>query len=36
MVDADVYEGDVLVVDKSIEPKEDDMAVCFIDGEFAV
>lgn len=36
MVDADVNEGDVLVVDKSIEPKEGDMAVCFIDGEFAL
>ena len=29
-------EGDVLVVDKSIEPREGDMAVCFIDGEFAL
>ena len=36
MVDADVNDGDVLVVDKSIEPKEGDMAVCFIDGEFAL
>lgn len=36
MVDADVNEGDVLVVDKSIEPMEGDMAVCFIDGEFAL
>lgn len=36
MVDADVDEGDVLVVDKSIEPSEGDMAVCFIDGEFAL
>ena len=36
MVDADVNEGDVLVVDKSIEPREGDMAVCFIDGEFAL
>lgn len=36
MVDADVNEGDVLVVDKSIEPKEGDMAVCFLDGEFAL
>lgn len=36
MVDADVEEGDVLVVDKSIEPTEGDMAVCFIDGEFAL
>lgn len=36
MVDAGVDEGDVLVVDKSIEPQEGDMAVCFIDGEFAL
>ena len=36
MVDAWVDEGDVLVVDKSIEPQEGDMAVCFIDGEFAL
>lgn len=36
MVDADVSEGDVLVVDKSLEPHDGDMAVCFIDGEFAL
>ena len=36
MVDAGVEEGDVLVVDKAIEPQEGDMAVCFIDGEFAL
>ncbi len=36
MVDAGVDEGDVLVVDKSIEPQEGDMAVCFLDGEFAL
>lgn len=36
MVDAGVEEGDVLVVDKSIEPQEGDMAVCFVDGEFAL
>lgn len=36
MVDADVNEGDVLVVDKSLEPQDGDMAVCFIDGEFAL
>ena len=32
MVDADVNEGDVLVVDKSIEPREGDMAVCTTEG----
>ena len=36
MVDAGVEEGDVLVVDKSIEPREGDMAVCFVDGEFTL
>ena len=36
MVDAGVEEDDVLVVDKSLEPREGDMAVCFIDGEFAL
>lgn len=36
MVDAGVEDGDVLVVDKSMEPHEGDMAVCFIDGEFAL
>jgi DNA polymerase V len=36
MVDAGVEEGDILVVDKSLEPAEGDMAVCFIDGEFAL
>lgn len=36
MIDAGVEEGDVIVVDKSLEPSEGDMAVCFIDGEFAL
>jgi len=36
MIEAGVQEGDVLVIDKSLEPKEGDMAVCFVDGEFAL
>ncbi|MBR6458154.1 MAG: translesion error-prone DNA polymerase V autoproteolytic subunit [Bacteroidales bacterium] len=36
MVDAGINEGDVLVIDKSIEPSEGDMCVCFVDGEFAL
>lgn len=36
MVEAGVEEGDVLVIDKSLEPQEGDMAVCFLDGEFAL
>lgn len=34
--DAGVDEGDILVIDKSIKPKNGDMAVCFVDGEFTV
>lgn len=36
MIDAGVEEGDVLVIDKSLEPQEGDMAVCFVDGEFTL
>lgn len=36
MIDAGVENGDVLVIDKSLEPKDGDMAVCFLDGEFAL
>lgn len=36
MIDAGVEEGDVLVIDKSLEPSEGDMAVCFVDGEFTL
>ena len=36
MQDAGVEEGDILVIDKSIEPSEGDMAVCFVDGEFTL
>lgn len=36
MKDAGVDEGDVLVIDKAIEPQEGDLAVCFVDGEFAL
>ena len=36
MVDADMDEGDILIVDKSVEPYNDCKAVCFIDGEYTV
>lgn len=36
MIDAGVDDGDILVIDKSIEPSEGDMAVCFVDGEFTL
>ena len=36
MVDADMDEGDVIIVDRSLEPYNDCKAVCFIDGEYTV
>lgn len=36
MVDAGMDEGDIIVVDRAIEPYNDCKAVCFIDGEFTV
>ena len=36
MVDAGIYDGDILIIDKSLEPKQTSILVCFIDGEFTV
>lgn len=36
MVNADIYDGDILVIDRSLKPQDSDVAVCFIDGEFTV
>lgn len=36
MIDAGVEDGDLLVIDKSLTPKDGDMAICFIDGEFTL
>jgi len=36
MIDAQIYEGDLLVIDKSLEPRDGDLAVCFLDGEFTL
>ena len=36
MINAGLNDGDLLVIDKSIEPKNGKIAVCFIDGEFTV
>jgi DNA polymerase V len=29
-----VYEGDIVVIDKSLKPKHKDLVICAIDGEF--
>jgi DNA polymerase V len=36
MMDAGISDGDILVIDKSLEPQDGDTAVCFIDGEFTL
>jgi len=36
MKDAGLEDGDLLIIDKSLEPIDNKIAVCFIDGEFTV
>ncbi|MDO5017546.1 MAG: translesion error-prone DNA polymerase V autoproteolytic subunit [Porphyromonas sp.] len=36
MIDADIYEGDIIIVDRSLEFRHNDVAVCFINGEFNI
>jgi DNA polymerase V len=36
MIDAGFYPGDIIVVDKSLNAKNNDIAVCSIDGEFTL
>jgi DNA polymerase V len=36
MVNAGIHNEDILIVDRALEPKNGDIAVCVIDGEFTV
>ena len=36
MIGAGIDDGDILVIDRSLEPTNNKIAVCFIDGEFTV
>jgi len=36
MQGAGLDDGDLLVIDRSVEPQHDKIAVCYIDGEFTV
>jgi len=36
MIDANIEDGDLLVIDRSIEARDGKVAVCMIDGEFTV
>lgn len=36
MKDMRIYNGDLIIVDKALEPKNGNIAVCYIDGEFTL
>ena len=36
MIDAGINDKDILVVDRSIEPRDNKIAICLVDGEFTV
>lgn len=36
LCEANVHEGDILVIDKSLTPLDGDMAVCCVEGEFTL
>lgn len=36
MIDAGLDDNDLLVIDKSLEPEHNRIAVCFLDGDFTV
>lgn len=36
MIDDGIDDGDLLVIDRSIEPTDNSLAVCYIDGEFTL
>ena len=36
LIEADIHDGDLLIIDKSLEPRNGDLAVCCVDGEFTL
>lgn len=36
MNDAGIYDGDLIIIDRSLTPKDGDIAVCVIDSEFTI
>lgn len=36
MIDAGICEGDIVVIDRAVEPEQDDIVVVFLDGEFTI
>lgn len=36
MIEAGIDEGDIIVIDRSLEPKQGDIVVAYVDGEFTM
>ena len=36
MIGAGIAEGDIVVIDRAVDPEQDDIVVVFIDGEFTI
>ena len=36
MIGAGIDDGDIMIIDRSLEPTDNKIAVCYIDGEFTV
>ena len=36
MINAGLSDGDLIVIDRSLDPEHNKIAVCFIDGDFTV
>ena len=36
MIDSGICDGDLLIIDKSLDPHDGAIAVCFVDGEFTL
>ncbi|NOQ24153.1 MAG: translesion error-prone DNA polymerase V autoproteolytic subunit [Bacteroidales bacterium] len=36
MINAGICDGDIVIVDKSLQPKNDSILVCIVDGEFTL
>lgn len=36
MIDAGIYEGDILIIDRSIEPRRGDIVLAYLQGDFTL
>lgn len=36
MIDEGIEDGDLIVIDRAIEPSDGDLAVCYVDGDFTL